>query len=99
MEQIIYTMPLSEFTSLIRQCVREELVGHYPRTTNEDELLKIEDAVKLFRVSKVTLHKWRKKGLLPYHRISSRIYFKKSELNDALQYITRKRATYNPKTI
>ena len=90
-EKVIFTqIDLNDLTETIKKCVREELNRNKP-SEKEDELLKIEDAVKMFRVSKVTLHKWRKRGLLPFHRIASRIYFKKSELIAALNTAPRKR--------
>jgi len=39
----------------------------------------------LFSVSLVTIADWMKTGKLPYHRINSRIFFKKSEVLEALQ--------------
>lgn len=85
MEQIIYfKITTEEFSDLIKKCIREELSLNKPEKEN-DELLKIEDAVKFLRVSKVTIYKWRAKGILPFHRISSRIYFKKSELMEAIK--------------
>lgn len=84
-EKIIFTqIDLSDLTETIKKCVREELNRNKP-VIKEDELLKIKDAIKILGVSKVTLHKWRKKGILPYHRIASRIYFKKEELISALR--------------
>ena len=90
MENIIYSMPFEEFKSVLKKCIREEI--NTPKVEPvKEELLKTEDAVKLFGVSKVTLHKWRKSGILPFHRIASRIYFKKSELIDALNASPRSR--------
>lgn len=92
MEKVIYTLPLTEFTDLIKKCVREELnTSTVKSETNDQELLKISDVVKMFRVSKVTIHQWRKKGLLPYHRIASRIYFKRDELVSAMKNIEKRK--------
>lgn len=83
MENIIYTIPLNEFTDIIKKCIREEMSASLP-TNREDELIKATDAAKILGVSKLTLFKWRKAGIIPYHRIASRIYFKKRELIEAL---------------
>jgi excisionase family DNA binding protein len=94
MENIIYTIPLDEFTDIIKKCIREEMSSSQPQKKDE-ELIKIADAVKLLGVSKVTIYKWREKGILPYHRISSRIYFKKHELLEALKMSPRYKSNKN----
>lgn len=84
MENIIYSIPIKEFTDILKKCIREELA----QTTcnkQEDSLLKAEEAAELLQVSEMTLYKWRKAGIIPFHRISSRIYFKKSELIEAMK--------------
>jgi helix-turn-helix protein len=62
---------------------------HTPKETgNESEdktLLRRKDVSKLFTVSLVTINKWMRSGKLPYHRINSRIYFKKNEVIEAMQ--------------
>ncbi len=85
--KLIFTqVPLEELKDIISNCVRDELNRSSEKSSAPDnELLKIEDAVKIFKVSKVTLFKWRKQGILPFHRISSRIYFKRHEVLDALK--------------
>ena len=88
MESTIILTQISkeQLIDILSSCVREELKKHNSTSENStEELLKIEDAVKLLRVSKVTLYKWRKKGILPYYRISSRIYFKKHELLETIK--------------
>lgn len=66
---------------VIRQSIREELnQSPTKKQDNDDELLKVIDVKKLFDVSTVTIYHWRKKGILPYYRISNKIYFKKSEV-------------------
>jgi hypothetical protein len=62
---------------------------HAPKGTDnqlEDKtLLRRSDVSKLFTVSLVTINKWMRSGKLPYHRINSRIYFKKNEVLEAMQ--------------
>lgn len=84
---IIFTqIPLEELKEIISACVRIEVQKSSGLITQPDnELIKVDEAVKLFHVSKTTLSKWRDNGVLPYYRISTRIYFKRSELLDALK--------------
>ncbi len=86
-KNIIFTqIPLEELKEIISECVRNEVQKSSGQIVlPDDELIKIADAVKLFHVSNTTLFIWREKGILPYYRISSRIYFKRSELLDALK--------------
>jgi hypothetical protein len=62
---------------------------HTPKDTGslseEKTLLRRKDVSKLFTVSLVTINKWMRSGKLPYHRINSRIYFKKNEVLEAMQ--------------
>ncbi|MCL5991814.1 MAG: helix-turn-helix domain-containing protein [Bacteroidetes bacterium] len=57
----------------------------------EDEELIIESELcKRLHRSKVTLSEWRKRGLLPFYRISRKIYYNWTEVIAALKKIERK---------
>jgi len=91
--KIIFTqIPLQELKEIIGDCVRNELQKDSAgKITSTDELIKAEDAIKILKISKKTLFIWRKSGRIPFYRISSRIYFKKSELLDSLKSISKRR--------
>lgn len=55
-----------------------------------DDLLNIEDIQKIFHVSKVTVHKWKKKGLIPFYKMNRKVYFKKSEVISSMNHKKRK---------
>ena len=57
----------------------------------EETLVTRKDISRLFGVSLVTVNAWKKKGLLPYHRINRRIYFKKSEVLATLENVRKYR--------
>lgn len=82
---ILSILPIDQLTQIIRDCVRKEVDKTQPINSDNNDLIRVEDAVKLLKVSKVTLYKWRRAGIIPYHRIASRIYFKKSEIIEALK--------------
>jgi hypothetical protein len=82
-EIILCSIPLRDLKETFRECVREEMQKNKPEEKAEEELIKINEAVKILQVSKVTISKWMKQGIIPYHRISSRIYFKRNELIEA----------------
>ena len=78
-------MPLSELSELIKRsvkdCFNNELKEFLKSSTKEEEhLLKIEEACELLKVSKVTIHKWKKQNRIQSYRIGRKIYFKKHEL-------------------
>lgn len=49
--------------------------------------VKIGEISNLLGLSKVTLHSYKKKGLIPYHRLGRNVYFYPSEVLDSLQKI------------
>lgn len=88
-------MPLTvpALVDIIRNCVKEEIEKKPADSTSNkesEELLSIEEVCQIFNVSKVTLYKWKKKGLIPYYKMSRRVYFKKSEVVDSLKSKKRK---------
>lgn len=57
----------------------------------EETLVTRKDIARLFGVSLVTVNAWMKKGLLPFHRINRRVYFKKSEVLATLKSVKKYR--------
>lgn len=94
MEQtVFFSLNVNELKELIRNGVSEVLSKQTNTPESKpysDDLLNIEDIQKIFKVSKVTVHKWKKKGLLPFHKMNRKVYFKKSEVLDAMQHKKRK---------
>ena len=79
-----------QFFDDLRAVIRHELqslapaapVGNMPPT---DELLSIREAAELLGVTVQTVHEWKRRGLLKYHKISSRSYIKRADVLAALQ--------------
>ena len=94
MEKQIYTsLTAEELVRTIQDGIKDALINEHPNTSMKDleeDLLSIEDVQKIFRVSKVTIHKWKKLGLIPYYKVNRKLYFKKSEVFDSLQNKKRK---------
>ncbi|NUN10159.1 MAG: helix-turn-helix domain-containing protein [Ignavibacteriaceae bacterium] len=94
---ILTSIPRSEFKEIIREVIREttpetlsEIIGKIPPQpvqTKEDDLIRIEDVIKLLGISKVTLHHWRKQGKLTYYKIGKIVYFKEREVMESLKKI------------
>ena len=85
-EIIFFSMPLEDFKSLIRDCIKSEspMTGPVTQITEACEFFTEKEASKFLKVSKVTLKKWRDEGRIKFHRIGSRIRYKKSELLEAM---------------
>jgi excisionase family DNA binding protein len=79
-------MPIEELLDLIEEKIIKGLEknNNKPTPIQTDELLNVEEVCKFLRVSKVTIHKWKKKKLIVSYRIGRRIYFKKHELIKAM---------------
>ena len=86
---ILLPLPLGEFETLIKNCVKSELTNLRPEPPKDDEFITTNKAIKILGVSKPTLHKWKTGGLIPFHRIGSRIRFKKSEVIEAVQSVKK----------
>ena len=82
--QLVVTLHINEFKDIINQSIQNALSNN-PIKKEDDVLLKRVDVAKLFSVSLVTITDWMKTGKLPYHRINSRVFFKKSELMECIE--------------
>lgn len=73
----------------VRAVVRHELQHHAPpaapATAPPDELLSIREAADLLGVTVQTVHEWKRRGLLKYHKLGSRSYLKRADVLAALQ--------------
>lgn len=78
MEQLLFTNYQKEdLEDLIMECLKKVLKD-YPmekiqQETEKEEILSIEDVQKIFNVSKVTIHKWKKNGILPYYKMNRKL--------------------------
>ena len=85
MEKLIVTLYVHELKALIEESVQKVLATMSQPKHEEEILLRRKDVAKFFSVSLVTVSQWMKNGKLPYHRINTRIFFKRSELLESLQ--------------
>jgi excisionase family DNA binding protein len=91
---ILQGLTVEEFFSRIETIIEKKL----------EEKIKIEKAVHLmsrkevavyFKVSIVTIHNWTKEGILPSHRVGSRIFYKSNEIEEVVTKIKKyKRGSY-----
>ena len=56
-----------------------------PPTAPTDELLSIREAAELLGVTVQTVHEWKRRGLLRFHKLGSRSYILRRDIVAALQ--------------
>ena len=81
---IFIPMTVDQLKLIITECIKKVQPEKVPKD-KEDELIKIQEVAKLLSVSKVTIHEWKKKGIIPFHRMGRRVFFKKHEILEALK--------------
>lgn len=87
-EMLLIQISKEELKSLINDSLSESIARLTPaQLSPANDLVKIEEVCRALKLSKVTIHKWKKQGLIPFHRISNRIFFKMSEVIDSLRMI------------
>ena len=80
----------SELRQILREVIREEIkVLKETPPPEPEELLKMKEVCQLLKVSRMTIHKWKEHGKIPFHRISNRIFFKRTEVLESLIKIER----------
>ena len=65
-------------------------ISHKDEKLSNDDLIPRKEAMKILNVKTVlTMMRWEEKGILSPHRISSRIFYKKSEVIEAVERFER----------
>jgi excisionase family DNA binding protein len=82
-KQIFTNISEDSFKELIREVVRDEIT----RLNNAEveNLIKAKEACAYLKVSKVTIYKWLKQGKITGYYLGTRLFFKMSELEQALK--------------
>ena len=80
-------MPMEELLDLIEVRIFKsvEKYSKKEKLKPDEELLSTEETCKFLKVSKVTIHKWKKQKRIVSYRIGRRIFFKKEELIKAMR--------------
>ena len=87
-EQLIVTLKVDDLKNIIDECVANAL-SKTPQKSEEEVLLKRIDVARLFGISLVTLNQWMRDGRILYHRINSRVFFKRTEVMEALNSVKK----------
>ena len=89
---IMTSIPIEDLTNLINIAVENAILklkvpADQPPFSPSDVFISLDAVAKLLRVSKVTLHSYKKQGKIPFHRIGRRVLFRKNEILDCLKTI------------
>lgn len=85
-ENILLSFSKGEFKELLQEFITDFFSkSENKKYQTEGDLLKIKEVCNLLKVSPVTIHKWKREGRIPFLRISNRIFFKRSEILEALK--------------
>ncbi|MBG8554948.1 helix-turn-helix domain-containing protein [Hymenobacter guriensis] len=91
MQTILTTgVTYSQLLDDLRAIIRHEVTAQGPASAEtaeaaSPELLTVRDAATLLDVCPATIHDWKRRGILPYHKIGGRTYLKRADLLNALQ--------------
>lgn len=95
MEKMIFSnVSTNELRQIIAEVVHSELQTLQLQTNNiqpSEEFLSRKEAAKYLGISLVSLAEWTKQGFIQAYRISTRIRYKKVELDRSLKAITYKK--------
>ncbi len=84
MENLILSpISLNQLQQLIEGAVNFAISNYdknRPNQQPQDQLLTQREVAKLLDVSVTSILKWKKEGLLPYHKVKSRIYYNRAEV-------------------
>ncbi len=102
----LVVIELSELKRIISEEIKTavgESINTYINKHHFEEseaIIKRSDVAEMFGVSLVTIHDWMKRGVLPYHKMNGRSYFKKSEVINAMKdvKIRKKSSNQQPET-
>lgn len=90
-DRLIVTLKVGELKEIFSDCLKNYLPASSIPANEDDVILNRKDVAKLFGVSLVTVHLWMKTARLPFYRINTRIFFKKSEVWSLLENYPEKR--------
>ena len=85
---VLISISKDELKEIIQECVKAQLdcrTEASPMPVHDDDFIGMPEVQKLLSVSKVTIHKWKSKGIIPYHKLNRRLFFKRSEILNAVK--------------
>lgn len=85
---LIVSVPLPEFLSSLEGVIRK-VISEDKQLQATDEIYDSEKVKKVLKISSTTLQKWRNERKIPFTRIDNKIFYRKSEIMQALETANR----------
>lgn len=90
MDVKVITIETTELANIIRAELEatlsaREAKGSKSLSGEETDVLTRTEIARLFHVTLPTIHAWMNAGILPFHRLGGRVYFKKGEVLHAMK--------------
>lgn len=82
---VLYAQLLDDLRTLVRDEVQDTLPNSSKTEPQEEQLLTVREAAEMLDVCPQTVHEWKRRGLLRFHKLSGRTYLKRADVLSALQ--------------
>jgi len=89
-DQPLYTLTVGEWINLQKSLLKEFTQSHSRETGDIKELLTIEEAAKYLKMSKATLYTMNCHRQIPFTKVSGKVYYRRSTLDQWLASGDRK---------
>ena len=80
----LVVVDIDQLKTIINDAVTAAMKQHHA-PEQQDEILRKVEVAKELKVSLKTIGKWMKQGKLPFHRINTRLFFKRSDIMNAMK--------------
>jgi len=83
---ILIPFSINSLRELIEETIQSALASYEKSRPQQqqNELLTQREVAKLLDVSVTTIIKWKSLNLLPYHKVNSRVYYRKNDVLEAM---------------
>lgn len=83
----VITIETTELANIIRTELEAALSERESKKSisGEETVLTRTEIARLFQVTLPTIHAWMNAGILPFHRLGGRVYFKRAEVLKAMK--------------
>lgn len=85
--QILYSIRLVELLEKIEQIIDRRLEMLKPQKAGTTEYITRKEVAEILKVTLPTLHDWTKLGWLKSYKIGTRVLYKRSEVDEAIEGI------------
>lgn len=86
----LFSLTVGQFEDFLNQKFNEIPSLIKPEVLKEEPRMSVAEACKFLECCETSLHSYKKKGIIPFHRLGAKVFFYKSELQEASDKINSK---------